>query len=501
MTFLRDACRFRAVQGTNYPLGPLTGLPQSASVAHWGEVVFDRSTLSGANETTMFESLTAKLGEVFDRLKRRGALTEADVDAALREVRVALLEADVALPVVKDFVAGVKLRAIGGQVVRSVSPGQMVVKIVHDHLVETLGSIASEINLRANPPVPILMLGLQGSGKTTTTAKLGRRLAQRDKKKVLMASLDTRRPAAQEQLAVLGQQAEIATLPIVTGQTPVEIARRAIETGAREGYDVVLLDTAGRLSIDEELMAEAAAVREAVKPAESLLVVDAMTGQDAVNTARAFNEKIGVTGIVLTRVDGDARGGAALSMRAITGRPIKLIGLGEKLDAIDVFHPDRIAGRILGMGDVVGLVEKAVETVEQEEAEKLAKKVSKGEFDFDDMAAQLKQLRKMGGLSGVMGLLPGVPKVKQQLANAKVDDRVVRRQEAIINSMTKAERRNAKLLNAGRKRRIASGSGTSVEEVNRLLKQYMEMSRMVKQVSRLGEKGIQRAGLSSLFRR
>ena len=449
----------------------------------------------------MFETLTAKLGDVFDRLKRRGALSEADVDAALREVRVALLEADVALPVVKDFVAGVKLKAIGQQVVRSVSPGQMVVKIVHDHLVETLGSTASEINLRANPPVPILMLGLQGSGKTTTTAKLGRRLAQRDKKRVLMASLDTRRPAAQEQLAVLGQQAEIPTFPIVPGQTPVEIARRAIDAGAREGYDVVLLDTAGRLSIDEELMAEAAAVRDAVKPAESLLVVDAMTGQDAVNTARAFTDKIGVSGIVLTRVDGDARGGAALSMRAVTGRPIKLIGLGEKLDAIDVFHPDRIASRILGMGDVVGLVEKAVETVEQEDAEKLAKKVSKGEFDFDDMAAQLKQLRKMGGLSGVMGLLPGVQKVKQQLANAKVDDRVVRRQEAIINSMTKAERRNAKLLNAGRKRRIASGSGTSVEEVNRLLKQYMEMSRMVKQVSRLGEKGIMRAGLSSLFRR
>ncbi len=449
----------------------------------------------------MFETLTQKLGAVFDRLKRRGALTEADVDAALREVRVALLEADVALPVVKDFVLGVRMKAVGQDVIRSVTPGQMVIKIVHDHLVETLGATSSEINLRANPPVPILMVGLQGSGKTTTTAKLALRLVGRDKKKVLMASLDVRRPAAQEQLAVLGTQANVPTLPIVAGQDPVAIARRAMETGAKEGYDVVLLDTAGRLSIDEELMAEAASVRDAVKPAETLLVVDAMTGQDAVNTAKAFNEKIGVTGIVLTRVDGDARGGAALSMRAVTGRPIKLIGLGEKLDALDVFHPDRIAGRILGMGDVVGLVERAAETVEREDAEALARKVQKGEFDFDDMAAQLKQLRKMGGLSGVMGMLPGVGKIKQQMADAKVDDKLVRRQEAIINSMTRAERRNVKLLNGSRRRRIATGSGTSVEDVNRLVKQFMEMSRMVKQVSKLGQKGMMRAGISSLFRR
>jgi signal recognition particle subunit SRP54 len=449
----------------------------------------------------MFETLSGKLGEVFDRLRKRGALSEADVDQALREVRVALLEADVALPVVKDFVAGVRLRAIGADVVKSVTPGQMVVKIVHDHLVETLGSNSVEINLRANPPVPVLMVGLQGSGKTTTTAKLALRLKNRDKKKVLMASLDTRRPAAQEQLAVLGTQTETATLPIVAGQQPVEIARRAMETGAREGYDVVLLDTAGRLSIDEELMAEAAAVRDAVTPAETLLVVDAMTGQDAVNTARLFNEKIGVSGIVLTRVDGDARGGAALSMRAVTGQPIKLIGLGEKLDALDVFHPDRIASRILGMGDIVGLVEKAAETVERDEAEKLARKVQKGQFDFDDMASQLRQLRKMGGLSSVMNLLPGIGKMKQQLANTKIDDGAVKRQEAIISSMTKAERRDAKLLNASRKRRIASGSGTSVEEINRLVKQYLEMQRMMKQVSKLGQKGIMRSGMGGLFRR
>ena len=449
----------------------------------------------------MFESLSQRLGKVFDRLRGRGALSEGDVDEALREVRLALLEADVALPVVKTFVAGVRLRAIGQEVVRSVTPGQMVVKIVHDHLVETLGSTASEINLRAVPPVPVLMVGLQGSGKTTTTAKLALRLVQKDRKKVLMASLDTRRPAAQEQLRVLGEQAGVPTLDIVAGQQPVEIARRAMERGRVEGFDVVLLDTAGRLSIDEELMAEAAAVRDATQPAETLLVVDAMTGQDAVNVATNFNEKIGVTGIVMTRVDGDARGGAALSMRAVTGRPIKLIGLGEKLDALDVFHPDRIAGRILGMGDMVGLVEKAAETVEKEEAEKLARKVQKGEFDLEDMASQLRQLRRMGGLGGVMGMLPGIQKVKAQLDGAKVDDRMIRRQEAIIGSMTRAERRDVKLLNANRRRRIAAGSGTSVEDVNRLVKQYMEMSRMMKQVSKLGQKGLMRTGISNLFRR
>ncbi|MBL8833293.1 MAG: signal recognition particle protein [Rhodospirillales bacterium] len=449
----------------------------------------------------MFESLSTKLGSVFDKLRGRGALGEADVDAALREVRVALLEADVALSVVKDFVAGVKLEAIGQQVVRSVTPGQMVVKIVNDKLVETLGSTASEINLRANPPVAVLMLGLQGSGKTTTSAKLARRLVEKDRKKVLLASLDVRRPAAQEQLAVLGTQVSVPTLPIVSGQDPVAIAKRAMETGRTEGYDVVILDTAGRLSIDDELMAEAASVRDAVGPTESLLVVDALTGQDAVNTATQFNTRLGITGIVMTRVDGDQRGGAALSMRAVTGKPIKFIGLGEKMDALDVFHPDRIAGRILGMGDIVGLVEKAAENVEKEEAERLAKKVQKGEFDLEDMASQLKQLRRMGGLGGVMGMLPGIGKIKQQLDSAKVDDRVIKRQEAIIGSMTRAERRDVNLLNAKRRKRIAAGSGTSVEDVNRLVKQYMEMSRMMKQVSKLGQKGLMRTGLGNLFRR
>jgi signal recognition particle subunit SRP54 len=449
----------------------------------------------------MFESLSNKLGSVFDKLRGRGALVEADVDAALREVRVALLEADVALQVVKDFVAGVKLEAIGQQVVRSVTPGQMVVKIVNDKLVETLGSTAVELNLRATPPVAILMLGLQGSGKTTTSAKLAKRLAQKDRKKVLLASLDVRRPAAQEQLAVLGRQVEVETLPIVAGQDPVAIAKRAMDVGRNEGYDIVILDTAGRLSIDDELMAEAASVRDAVGPTESLLVVDALTGQDAVNTATQFNARLGVTGIVMTRVDGDQRGGAALSMRAVTGKPIKFVGLGEKMDALDVFYPDRIAGRILGMGDIVGLVEKAQENVAAEDAEKLARKLKSGEFDFNDMLSQLEQLRKMGGLGGVMNMLPGVQKMKAQMANANIDEKVVGRQTAIIRAMTKKERRDSKLLNGSRKRRIATGSGTSVEEVNRLVKQFMEMSRVMKQMGKLGQKGMMRTGIANLFRR
>jgi signal recognition particle subunit SRP54 len=449
----------------------------------------------------MFESLSTKLGSVFDKLRGRGALVEADVDAALREVRVALLEADVALQVVKDFVAGVKLEAIGQQVVRSVTPGQMVVKIVNDKLVETLGSTAVELNLRATPPVAVLMLGLQGSGKTTTSAKLAKRLAQKDRKKVLLASLDVRRPAAQEQLAVLGRQVEVETLPIVAGQDPVAIAKRAMDVGRNEGYDIVILDTAGRLSIDDELMAEAAAVRDAVGPTESLLVVDALTGQDAVNTATQFNTRLGVTGIVMTRVDGDQRGGAALSMRAVTGKPIKFVGLGEKMDALDVFYPDRIAGRILGMGDIVGLVEKAQENVAAEDAEKLARKIKSGDFDFNDMLSQLEQLKKMGGLGGVMNMLPGVQKMKAQMANANIDEKVVGRQTAIIRAMTKKERRDSKLLNGSRKRRIATGSGTTVEEVNRLVKQFMEMSRVMKQMGKLGQKGMMRTGIGNLFRR
>ena len=447
----------------------------------------------------MFDSLTTRLGDVFDRLRKRGALSEADVTAALREVRVALLEADVALPVVKDFVNAVKDKAIGQDVVRSVSPGQMVIKIVHDHLVEVLGSEQVELSLASVPPVGIMMVGLQGSGKTTTSAKIALRFKNRDKKKVLMASLDVHRPAAQEQLAILGRQTGVDTLPIVAGEKPVQIAERAMKVGRLEGYDVVMLDTAGRLHIDEALMMEVAAVRDLVKPHETLLVADAMTGQDAVTVGKAFNERIGLTGIVLTRIDGDARGGAALSMRAITGKPIKLLGIGEKLDALETFHPDRIAGRILGMGDVVSLVEKAAETIDQEEAAKLAAKMEKGNFDLDDLAAQLRQLRKMGGMSGMMSMLPGIGKIKKQISEANIDDKVIKRQEAIISSMTKAERKNPKVLNGSRRRRIALGSGTTVQDVNKLLKQHQDMATMMKKVQKLGKKGFMRQGLAGLL--
>ncbi len=448
----------------------------------------------------MFDSLQERLSGVFDKLTRRGALSEADVTAALREVRVALLEADVALPVVKDFVDGVREKAVGAEVLRSVTPGQMVVKIVHDHLVETLGSESVGIDLQAVPPVGIMLVGLQGSGKTTSCAKIAKRLQEREKKKVLMASLDVRRPAAQEQLKVLGEQALVATLPIVPGEPPVAIAKRAMQTGALEGYDVVLLDTAGRLAIDEELMAEVAAVRDAAKPHESLLVADAMTGQDAVNVAGTFKDRVGLTGIVLTRVDGDARGGAALSMRAVTGCPIKLIGVGEKLDALEGFHPDRVASRILGMGDVVSLVEKAAETIEAEEAEKLAKKLQKGTFDLDDFAKQLQQMQKMGGLSSLMGMLPGMNSAQmQQIKNAKLDDGMIKRQLAVLSSMTSKERKKPEIIKASRKQRIAAGSGTTVQDVNKLLKQHKDATRVMKRVQKMGKKGMMRGGLGGLM--
>ena len=442
----------------------------------------------------MFDSLTSRLGGIFDKLTRRGALNESDVAEAMREVRVALLEADVALPVVKDFVAAVRERAVGQDVLRSVTPGQMVVKIVHDHLVETLGRDGAAIDMAGTPPVAILMVGLQGSGKTTTSAKLGLMLKKRERKKVLLASLDVYRPAAQQQLAVLGEQAEIPTLSVIMGEQPLAIARRAMDSGLREGYDVVILDTAGRLHIDRELMAEVAAVRDVARPTETLLVADAMTGQDAVNVATEFNEKIGITGIALTRADGDARGGAALSMRAVTGRPIKIVGTGEKLDALETFDAGRIAGRILGMGDVVGLVEKAAEVVEKDQAEKLAAKMLKGEFTLEDMGEQFRQLRKMGNVQGLMGMLPGIGKIKNQLAGANVDDGMIARQQAIILSMTPTERRRPKVLNGSRRRRIAAGSGTTVQEVNRLLKQFQQMGAMMKKMGKMGRKGLLRGG-------
>ncbi|MDA0221450.1 MAG: signal recognition particle protein [Proteobacteria bacterium] len=438
----------------------------------------------------MFDGLSGKLNDVFDRLRRRGALREDDVEAALREIRIALLEADVALPVVRDFIAGVKGRAVGQEVLRGINPGQMVVKIVHDHLLEMLGADEAGLNLAGNPPVAVMMVGLQGSGKTTSTAKIGRWLEAQAKKKVLMASLDVRRPAAQQQLAVLGQQTGVAVLDIVMGQRPVEIARRAMEHARLHGFDVVMLDTAGRLHLDEELMAEAAAVRDATRPNETLLVADAMTGQDAVNVAAAFKEKVGLTGIMLTRVDGDARGGAALSMRAITGCPIKLLGTGEKLDELELFHPDRIAGRILGMGDVVSLVEKATATIEEADAERFRKKFEKGQgFDLDDMAMQLKQLRKMGGMDGLMAMLPGVARAKKQMKALNMDDRVIARQEAMISSMTRKERADPRIIHASRKKRIAAGAGVNVQDINKLLKQFQEMNGMLKKVKKMQKSG------------
>jgi len=428
----------------------------------------------------MFDSLTEKLGGILDRLTRRGALSEADVDAAMREVRRALLEADVALDVARAFVEQVKQRAVGVAVLKSVTPGQMVVKIVHDTLVDTLGSSADPIDLNAPAPVAIMLVGLQGSGKTTTTAKIGKRITEQMRRKVLMASLDTRRPAAMEQLAVLGGQVNVQTLPIVAGQTPVQIANRALQAARLGGYDVVLLDTAGRITLDEAMMNEAAEVKRAAAPHEVLLVADSLTGQDAVNLARAFNERVGLTGIVLTRIDGDGRGGAALSMRAVAGKPIKLIGTGEKMDALEDFHPARIADRILGMGDIVSLVEKAAANIDAEKAMRAAEKMRKGAFDLADLREQLTQMQKMGGMTGLMGMLPGVAKFKNQLAEKNLDETVLKRQMAIIDSMTPGERKNPDILKASRKKRIAAGSGTKVEEINKLLKMHRTMADVMK---------------------
>ncbi|CAA0101905.1 Signal recognition particle protein [Starkeya nomas] len=448
----------------------------------------------------MFDSLTDRLGGILDRLKRRGALTEADVNEAMREVRRALIEADVALDVVRSFTDRVRTRAVGAEVIKSVTPGQMVVKIVNDELVAMLGSDAKPIDLEAAPPVPVLMVGLQGSGKTTSTAKIAKRLTDRSNRKVLMASLDTRRPAAMEQLATLGKQVGVETLPIVAGQSAVQIARRAMEAARLGGYDVVMLDTAGRVTLDEALMAEVAEVKAATRPHEVLLVADSLTGQDAVNTAKAFDERVGLTGIVLTRADGDGRGGAALSMRAVTGKPIKLLGTGEKMDALEDFDPRRVAGRILGMGDVVSLVEKAVENIDAEKAMAAAERMRKGQFDLDDLRMQLDQMEKLGGLGGLMGMLPGVGKMKNQLAASGMNDGVLKRQKAIIDSMTKKERRNPKLLDGSRRKRIASGSGTKVEDVNRLMKMHRQMADMMKAMgASAGGKRGPMAGLASMF--
>ncbi|CDO59523.1 Signal recognition particle, subunit Ffh SRP54 (TC 3.A.5.1.1) [Candidatus Phaeomarinobacter ectocarpi] len=449
----------------------------------------------------MFDNLQDRLGSIFEGLTKRGALSEKDVSEAMREVRRALLEADVALPVARDFIKKVTERAVGQDVLRSVTPGQQVIKIVHDEMISMLAGDApasgaeegspddmAGIDLGAVAPVPVMMVGLQGSGKTTSTAKVAIRLRDKAKRKVLMASLDVRRPAAQEQLKVLGEQAGIDTLPIVAGQDPVAISKRAMDAGRLGGYDVVMLDTAGRLSVDEALMAEMAEIKSAANPHEILLVADSLTGQDAVTTADLFNKRVGLTGIVLTRADGDGRGGAALSMRAVTGKPIKLLGTGEKLDEMEVFRAERIAGRILGMGDVVSLVEKAAETLDAEKAEKMAAKMKKGQFDLDDLAEQLKQMAKLGGMSGVMAMMPGMGKAKKQMDAAGMDDNVLKRQGAIISSMTKAERRNPKVLNASRKKRVAKGSGTQVQEVNRVLKMHRQMADVFKMMGKKGGK-------------
>ncbi|MEZ5999917.1 signal recognition particle protein [Hyphomonas sp.] len=437
----------------------------------------------------MFDALSERLGGIFDNLTGRGALSEKDVSEALREIRVALLEADVALPVVKDFIAKVKTRAVGEEVIRSVKPGQQVIKIVYDGLVDMLGGEDADTSLRVDsPPAVVMMAGLQGSGKTTTTGKLAKRLSEKGRKKVLLASLDVRRPAAMEQLAILADQCgeNVSSLPIVQGQLPADIARRAMNAAKIGGYDVLFLDTAGRTSIDEQMMTEAAEIAEIAQPQETLLVADALTGQDAVETARRFHERLPLTGLVLTRMDGDGRGGAALSMRAVTGLPIKFLGVGEKLDGLDAFDAKRVAGRILGQGDIVSLVEKAAEQMDAEKAERMAEKMRKGIFDLNDLADQLRQMQQMGGLGGLMGMLPGARKAKQAMEAANLDDNVLKRQEAIISSMTKAERAKPALLNASRRKRIAAGSGTTVQDVNKLLKMHQQMAGMMKKMRTKG---------------
>ncbi|MCL7463866.1 signal recognition particle protein [Phaeovulum sp. NW3] len=447
----------------------------------------------------MFENLSERLGGVFDRLTKQGALSEEDVRTALREVRVALLEADVSLAVARDFVKAVEAKATGAAVTKSVTPGQQVVKIVHDELVKVLaGDGAAEALKIDNPPAPILMVGLQGSGKTTTTAKLARRLKDKNGKRVLMASLDVNRPAAMEQLAILGQQVGVDTLPIVLGQKPVDIAKRAKQQATLGGYDVYMLDTAGRLHIDDVLMDEVQAVRDVVQPRETLLVVDGLTGQDAVNVASEFDGKVGISGVVLTRMDGDGRGGAALSMRAVTGKPIRFVGLGEKMDALEVFEPSRIAGRILGMGDIVALVEKAQETFEAEQAERMMKRFQKGLFNMNDMKGQLEQMLKMGGMQGVMSMMPGMGKMAKAAEEAGFDDRTIRRQIALINSMTRKERANPDLLQASRKKRIAAGAGLEVSELNRLLKMHRQMADTMKKLGKMGKGGLMKQAMAAM---
>ena len=444
----------------------------------------------------MFDTLSDRLGTVFDRLKGRGALKEQDVRDAMREVRIALLEADVALPVVRRFIDALTEQAVGQSVLRSVTPGQQVVKIVNDALVEMLGGDeVAELDLNAAPPVVIMMVGLQGSGKTTTTAKLAKLLKEKQGKKVLMASLDVNRPAAQEQLKVLGEQVDVATLPIIVGQQPTEIATRALQSAKLQAVDVLLLDTAGRLHVDQQLMDEMQAVAGISVPREVLLVVDALTGQDAVNVAQSFTSQVPLTGVVLTRMDGDARGGAALSMRAVTGKPIKFAGTGEKLDAIEAFNPGRVAGRILGMGDIVSIVERAAQAIDENEAERMAARMAKGQFDMNDLAGQFRNMRKMGGIGALAGMIPGMKKAKAAMDKSGMDDKVLVHLEALIGSMTPKERTRPELLNAKRKIRVAKGAGLNVQDVNKLLKMHQEMATAMKRLKKMG--GLK--GLAGMF--
>ena len=446
----------------------------------------------------MFENLTDKLGNVFKGLTKRGSLSESDVDLALQEVKLALLEADVALSVVRDFISKVRERAIGEEVLRSISPGQQVIKIVNDVLIEVLGSGEAELSIDHSPPAVILLVGLQGSGKTTTAGKLALHLKSKKRKKVMLASLDIYRPAAREQLRILGEQAEVSVLPEIDGESPANIAKRAMAASKVQAIDVLILDTAGRTTLDTAMMSEAKEIFSLSKPSETLLVADAMTGQDAVQTAKAFSEIIKISGVVLTRSDGDARGGAALSMKSVTGCPIKFVGVSEKLDGLEPFYPERAAGRILDMGDVVSLVEKAAETIAEEDAAHIMKRMSQGSFDMNDMLKQIGQLKKMGGLGGVMSMLPGIGKLQKQMAASNFNDKAISKQEAIIYSMTNKERINVALLNASRRKRIASGSGTSVPEVNRLVKQQQDMARMMKKMGKMGGLGGLKNMMSSL---
>lgn len=435
----------------------------------------------------MFSTLGANLTKVFDKLRGKGFISEDDINSAMREIRISLLEADVSLEVIKEFISTIKEKALGAELLKSVTPGQLIVKIVNDELVNLLKSDSQELNLNATPPAVIMMVGLQGSGKTTSSAKLANFIKSKSKKKVLMASLDTYRPAAQKQLAVLGEQTETATVEIIEKEDPIAITKRALKEASLKGFDVLILDTAGRLHTDEDLIAELNEIKKLSKPVETLLVADSLTGQDAVNIGRQFNEKVGITGIILTRVDGDARGGAALSMRHVTNCPIKFIGVGEKTSEFEPFYADRIASRILDMGDVVSLVEKAKEAIDEKEAAKMATKLKHGVFDLNDMLDQFKSLKKMGGMGKLVNLIPGMGKIKEQISGAGFNENIISRQEAIILSMTQRERRNPLIINASRKKRIALGSGTKVEDVNKLLKQHLTMTKMLKKFGGMNE--------------